>query len=51
MRNETIVVELNMRDYIDIKAEYTKKELMDVIRRMRADGESVRKYENKYCVA
>ena len=36
---ERIVVEVNVRDYIDYKATHTRVEYIKAIRRMRADAQ------------
>lgn len=43
MRNNDVMIEVNFRDYAEIKATYTKEELLNIIRRIRADVEQTRK--------
>ena len=43
MRNNDVMIEVNFRDYAEPKATYTKEELLNIIRRIRADVEQTRK--------
>lgn len=42
MRNNDVMIEVNFRDYAEPKATYTKEELLNIIRRIRADVEQTR---------
>ena len=42
MRNNDVMIEVNFRDYAEIKATYTKDELLNIIRRIRTDAEQTR---------
>ena len=42
MRNNDVMIEANFRDYAEPKATYTKEELWNIIRRIRADVEQTR---------
>lgn len=41
--NKDMIIEVDFRDYAEIKASYTKDELLNIIRRIRADVEQTRK--------
>lgn len=41
--SKDMIIEVDFRDYTEIKASYTKEELLDIIRRIRADVEQTRK--------
>lgn len=42
MRNNDVMIEVDFSDYTEIKATYTKEELLNIIRRIRADVEQTR---------
>lgn len=41
--SKDMIIEVDFRDYTEIKASYTKEELLDIIRRIRADVEQTQK--------
>lgn len=43
MKNNDVMIEVNFSDYAEIKAHYTKDELLSIIRRIRADVEQTRR--------
>ena len=42
MHMEEIAIEVNFSDYTEIKSNYTKDELVDIIKRIRADVKQIR---------
>ena len=43
MRNNDMIIEIDFSDYAEIKTSYTRDELLNIIRRIRADVEQTRK--------
>lgn len=41
--NNDMIIEIDFSDYAEIKASYTRDELLNIIRRIRADVEQTRK--------
>lgn len=41
--SKDMIIEVDFKDYAEIKASYTKEELLNIIRRIRADVEQTRK--------
>lgn len=40
--SKDMIIEVDFKDYAEIKASYTKEELLNIIRRIRADVEQTR---------
>lgn len=41
--NNDMIIEVDFSDYAEIKASYTRDELLNIIRRIRADADQARK--------
>lgn len=41
--NKEMIIEVDFKDYAEIKASYTRDELLSIIRRIRTDVEQTRK--------
>ena len=42
--SKDMIIEVDFKDYAEIKASYTKEELLNIIRRIRADVEQTRNH-------